>query len=1456
MKIINQNNENLVNISEDIFASSYKGSRRINFYENTKPSQTFGSDGYSVPANKDKKLKNLFLSVYFYQNGNLLQHTYTRDLEYYNQGSLFAENQTIKIPDIGGLFSDSRFNPNEEYESIFQIKQPLFDIDLSNFYSNERSPISIKRISPDRSYADITWNANATEGIKQYFMPLRDSEDDLTKETISLYDTDLTLSEFKDVLDITVKNIITKNINSLKNKKKLDTTFKNILQALNKVKGFSRLPESNFSTLFLEEYEEDGGYVSYTEKIDIDKLFNSISLIFLRLKERIENILSRYEVKYIDYEEQVSLITEQLNNDIVYLFAGEDAFDLAYNLIENYTSMEPELQELPAEIQSKINLLNRKKYIKLYVSKDSNVNETTRIPSVNLLPGLTQDNTDDTSYFGEGYNVKIELDTFKKDTISSTNEFITTTLFESILTPLLEEYDSIFNTKVDNVTNNTDNLNYRLINTEDEQQIIYKMRLVKDSLTNTYAIRLYFVDALNNNFVDNEPVIITRHYDDILHKLSYSVDEEVEEIYELRPSGVERNQENSTTTHLKNLQTLTANTGSNLTTQQLIDKHVNSIYKESSKLHFDFTDFEEFIKYGSAKERLLNFELKMQLLEDFNSEVESLINNNSINDPTTQVYKEYNTLLEKKENIITSFDNYENYLYTNSSVFGWPKTGNVNKEYTQAVVDSNWIKLKDNAETFDASNLNSLYNTLPHYIVETDENKDYITFIYLIGYQFDILWAYIKSLSKINSTYESKELGVPTGLIYDVVRKFGFDVANKNEIASILESLVGDNLEQNIREYSDEVNRRFIANGVYILKQKGTLRAIRSLLNTYGLPSYLVSVYEGGVNNDNIKAAVNEVQYESENYALHIYPSSSLIIPWGDETIPASLQLRFKTGKKLTESRILARKNNDFFIELNLDGNDRTIKVRNSIGETVISTEEINLDNNEWYNVTLTNLSGNVGLHVTQVENGTFYTVYDSIRNENAYINVDWNKTGSLYIGDNAGTGLEWFTGSVDEVRLWDIELNSNAIKTHAYLPESTAGNTINDMVSGALLFRFACDDISMKSINTQQTGSNLGSQEYASEYYLNNFVTSSVVPYFTYEYNTFAMPTFGLETQYTNGVYTSENNINSTNLSNNSSIINQLNTYDIDNTLHVKINPTVLINQEIFKKMPYFVLDDYIGDTLETGDDYDKLLDLKYLFFNNNNKMDISPRRMMKFVRMIDNMFFRQIEKLIPARTEYRKGYTVEPHMLERHKFDKLNVSIKKNNNTLNKSINVLKTLSTVSNKKTFNTTVNQNYNVSAIATLSVSSNTTIIDRINGVKAFFRSNMINSGIPFTHTHNPSTVDGAFTILQSSKPRIVKESGKLAVLPAAPSPLSITSLIRKPGTNDFKINWAGGVGPYVVEIFGSSMVNLLQRYLTKENDFLIKDPTIRWSVGTGDTLNIKISDFDGTFVETETAALT
>ena len=299
-----------------------------------------------------------------------------------------------------------------------------------------------------------------------------------------------------------------------------------------------------------------------------------------------------------------------------------------------------------------------------------------------------------------------------------------------------------------------------------------------------------------------------------------------------------------------------------LSIEDLITYPVNSTYnkltaelgKNGVEINVDYSEFENFINYSSAKERLINFRYKLDLLYSYEDELAAtgtLSNAATSNTVTT-------TRLENLiKGILSKFDGYERFLYFTDHENSWPKTApsapfKPQRSNTQDSVDWYTLRLVE-ADLFDELNTGSLVTTMPAYLKEDDANAPYSLFLSMIGQHFDNIWLYAKGMSDKYNTDNRLEVGISKDLIGEVLKSFGTKLYTSNFSASNLASaFLGEWFNQGEEQINTfvaasseptpdedilaETYKRIYHNLPYLIKTKGTERGLRALINCFGIP--------------------------------------------------------------------------------------------------------------------------------------------------------------------------------------------------------------------------------------------------------------------------------------------------------------------------------------------------------------------------------------------------------------------------------------------------------------------------------------------------------------------------------------------------------------------------------------------------------------------------------------------
>ena len=367
-------------------------------------------------------------------------------------------------------------------------------------------------------------------------------------------------------------------------------------------------------------------------------------------------------------------------------------------------------------------------------------------------------------------------------------------------------------------------------------------------------------------------------------------------------------------------------------------------------INIDYTEFSNFIHFSSVQTRLENFYYKVSLLENYSSSI-AVLNNTINNNPSasTAIYEAY------INNIITNFDGYEYYLYYSSGSLAWPKSTSQPPYQlypTGSTQVLNWFGSVNETSPFyggiilsasihDDLNKDYLYYVIPEYLRDDPNNNQYKLFVDMVGQFYDNIWVYYKDVTEKYNADNRLENGISKDIVADAIRDFGIKLYQNNfsmqdlytafigltpdgglfpfpNITGLLPTPSGfeyvDTLISASNDYMplDDVNKslykRIYHNLPYLLKSKGTLPGLRTLITSYGIPDTVLRIKEYGGKD---KVNVNDWDYwqDTFNYAFYTTGSNSVISDWklnpnwnSPNSVPSTLAFRFKTEGLPTSS--------------------------------------------------------------------------------------------------------------------------------------------------------------------------------------------------------------------------------------------------------------------------------------------------------------------------------------------------------------------------------------------------------------------------------------------------------------------------------------------------------------------------------------------------------------------------
>ena len=764
------------------------------------------------------------------------------------------------------------------------------------------------------------------------------------------------------------------------------------------------------------------------------------------------------------------------------------------------------------------------------------------------------------------------------------------------------------------------------------------------------------------------------------------------------------------------------------TSQDIVNKLLSSSFIEGMPLNVDYRDFSNFVNFGTAEERLNNFMYKMELLESYDTRIGLLTSQSSA---TSSVYYQNNVLdaKTKKAALIGSFDGYEKYLYYQSSSYvtnsygefypsTWPKSNYtvpyVNYSTTSSQVESWFSGIIASASLFDQNNPNALYRIIPEHITQDPANEGYTAFVNMIGHYFDLMFVYVKHMSKIYNREQSTLEGFSKDLIYHVAKNLGVDFEDGNTIDELWSYALGTSTSGSLtttygdttQDKTKETWKRIINNLPYLLKTKGTERGVRALINCFGIPQTILRITEYGGSEPEFDTATDLV-YDRFNYSTVVgyngktsgQAAQQLYVHWSklyNNYMPMTTQLRVKMAPNQTKTQTILEVSNKWKIQAFQSGGQGYIGfyLGNKYVPTVWATASVasTIYDGTWHNIALrrevlTDASQSNQTYTLIVKKTNFDKV---VSTQTASLYID-GSTSSSYNAtfcsssttNNAeyqlwipGTGsflantsqsMNLFTGSIQEFRYWGTALQDSILDNHALSPTSYQGNTDGTQTGSTssfndLYFRLCLGSDNKKidySVTTsyysqhpyQQRAAFSGSNTTYQSASFFNFASSSNVP----NVETFSQewPDLSGNRSIANKIRIDETFLASDQLYLDARAEKPLtDNYPPDSSrLGVFLSPTNEVNQDIAEQFGGISIDEYIGDPSQQGMDY--YPDLKSLRSEYIKKYR-GRNKTQNYIRLLqyyDAALFQLIKRFVPYRANTQVGLVVESDLLHRNK-------------------------------------------------------------------------------------------------------------------------------------------------------------------------------------------------------------
>ncbi len=719
---------------------------------------------------------------------------------------------------------------------------------------------------------------------------------------------------------------------------------------------------------------------------------------------------------------------------------------------------------------------------------------------------------------------------------------------------------------------------------------------------------------------------------------------------------------------------------------QLVTEYLSSSLIKTEELNIEYVSgstylWDNFVHFSSAKERIDNFVYKVRLIESYETLIVSASNGASSVAELSEVERQ--TI--KKNQIVQSFDGFEKFLYTSSSLYTsqtgnlsstWPYSGSIRLLSTNSNVSDWYNNIITLAEDYDIQNSNWINNNIPQYIVNNTENDSLLLFFSMIGQHFDNIYYHTKAIEKSRGLGYKQSGNISDKLLFDILKSQSWDAKNLAADSQLWNYVFGIDKDGNTKNQNPakqrtyEIWRRIANNLPYLLKHKGTRKGVYALMSCYGIPSSNLSILEFGGPE---VTTTNKSKFEFDNMttALKMVSGSKVEMEWKNTEKgrkPNTIELFVKPGRNANYTLISGSGWN-----VSLSGSNSSnfgSVVFNYNGSTSLSTTSLPIFNGNFFGISVS--SGSTGLKLDVRQSNKERTIFQ--QSVSASATTNWNNGSTIYLGND-------YSGSVDEFRLWSEVLDTERFYEHVSFPEMINGNHISASTDDLYLrldFEYpknlygTVGTSSLINVDTNVyfesglTRNNYENGTTASLYSENPspllYVTASGFPSIaTYPYQFEAIdrtvvleiPDAGSTRYSTNKVRFESQELVSDLSSKSRATKKAFDQSPTDsNRVGLFFSPTKELNIDIAKSFGGINLDNYIGDPSDDyKSTYSKLDSLRNYYFKRFDNRDIYAY--INLIKLYEKSMFEDIKKMLPARVKATTGLLIEPHILERSKIE-----------------------------------------------------------------------------------------------------------------------------------------------------------------------------------------------------------
>jgi hypothetical protein len=486
-----------------------------------------------------------------------------------------------------------------------------------------------------------------------------------------------------------------------------------------------------------------------------------------------------------------------------------------------------------------------------------------------------------------------------------------------------------------------------------------------------------------------------------------------------------------------------------------------------------------------------------------------------------------------------------------------------------------------------------------------------------------------------------------------------------------------------LEDANNQVWRRILNNLPYLLKHKGTSRAMKAAMACYGVPQSMLTIMEYGGPQDPTKDGTTKFTFDDRTAAIKLNSgsyNSSVVVPWKsiNGSYPQGIEFRIKPDNVhnttiISSSQfkldIIQTTGSFATLRFGLGGNAIsagpyietpftsasvsttyfTASIEYVLGPDTVSGSSNFPLSTEYYSNVLINryqLGGqfsSASRYEVLLKTSDGQRIVNSVSMSFVSTKEYWESGSNLTIGKD-------FDGNLDEFRLWRVPLQPSKLENHTLHPDAINGNSYTSSTADLLFrldFEYPKNRILDPYIKNVAINTTYG-ENYATA---SNMYPATLYPYQYTPYDrtvTATVPSLGLN--YSNKIRFEEQTLVGDLSHKVRATQKAFDRAPIDsNRLGIFLSPIKELNMDIVRAFGDFNIDNYIGDPSDDyKDNYTELTNLRTYYFQRLNR---NIYEYIQLVRYIDKSLFDVLEDLAPARAKVSKGLLIEPHYLERSK-------------------------------------------------------------------------------------------------------------------------------------------------------------------------------------------------------------